>query len=213
MLKETEIGPVPEVWDIVKIGKVIQKTQYGLSIRGEQNGQYPILRMNNLVNGLIDSSNLQYINIDDNTLDDFRLNQGDILFNRTNSYELVGKTSIFNLNDIFVFASYLVRIIPDFDKIIPDYLNYYLNWGDTQVRLKKLASRGVSQSNINATKLRHFSIPYPSIAIQQQISSNLISIDQKIASEQSHREALDTLFKTLLHDLMTAKIRVSEIVV
>lgn len=208
-LNETEIGPMSDGWDVVKIGDVIQKTQYGLSIRGEPEGQYPILRMNNLVNGLIQIDDLQFVNINENDLHNFQLNQGDILFNRTNSYELVGKTSIFNLNETFVFASYLVRIIPDFDKISPEYLNYYLNWGETQARLKLLASRGVSQSNINATKLRNFSIPFPSVSVQKQIATILISIDQKLAAEQSCRQALDTLFTTLLHDLMTAKIRVN----
>ena len=103
-LKETKIGSVPEEWNVVKIGEIIQKTQYGLSIRGEQVGQYPILRMNNLGNGLIDTNDLQYVNIDENNLHNFQLNRGDILFNRTNSYELVGKTSIFKLEETFVFA-------------------------------------------------------------------------------------------------------------
>jgi type I restriction enzyme S subunit len=209
-LKETDIGQVPKEWKVVKIGDIIQKTQYGLSIRGEQVGQYPILRMNNLGNGLIDTNDLQYVNIDENNLHNFQLNRGDILFNRTNSYELVGKTSIFNLDKTFVFASYLVRIIPDFYKLFPEYLNYYLNWGETQARLKLLASRGVSQSNINATKLRDFSIPFPSLSIQKQIATILTAIDQKLAAEQSRKEALDILFASLLHDLMTAKVRVKD---
>jgi type I restriction enzyme S subunit len=134
------------------------------------------------------------------------------LFNRTNSYELVGKTSIFKLEETFVFASYLVRIIPDFDKIFPEYLNYYLNWGETQARLKLLASRGVSQSNINATKLRDFSIPFPSLSIQKQIAIILNAIDQKLAAEQSRKETLNLMFASLLHNLMTAKTRVKNIV-
>lgn len=211
-LKETKIGSVPEEWNVVKIGEIIQKTQYGLSIRGEQVGQYPILRMNNLGNGLIDTNDLQYVNIDENNLHNFQLNRGDILFNRTNSYELVGKTSIFKLEETFVFASYLVRIIPDFDKIFPEYLNYYLNWGETQARLKLLASRGVSQSNINATKLRDFSIPFPSLSIQKQIAIILNAIDQKLAAEQSRKETLNLMFASLLHNLMTAKTRVKNIV-
>ncbi len=212
-LKETEIGQVPEDWEVIRIGDVIQKTQYGLSIRGEQSGQYPILRMNNLGNGLIDTTDLQYVNLDNDNLQNFRLNYGDILFNRTNSYELVGKTSLFILDELFVFASYIVRIIPNFDKISPEYLNSYLNWGETQSRLKLLASRGVSQSNINATKLRDFSIPFPSLSIQKQIATILTSIDQKLAAEQSRKEALETIFASLLHDLMTAKIRVNTIAV
>jgi len=110
-LKETEIGMVPEHWEVVRLGETIINTQYGLSLRGSTNGKYPILRMNNLIEGSINTSDLQYVNLELEQLERFRLNKGDILFNRTNSFELVGKTSLFALEGDFVFASYLIRII------------------------------------------------------------------------------------------------------
>jgi type I restriction enzyme S subunit len=79
-LKETEIGKMPEEWEVVKLENAIQNTQYGLSKRGEQEGQYPILRMNNMVNGRLDISDLQYTNLDATEFKKFRLNKGDILF-------------------------------------------------------------------------------------------------------------------------------------
>jgi type I restriction enzyme S subunit len=208
-LKETEIGLVPEDWGVARLGDYIQKTQYGMSLRGNQVGQYPILRMNCLLDGHVDTLDLQYVDLDEKEFYKFKLNKGDVLFNRTNSFELVGKTALFDLEGDFVFASYLVRIIPETSKMVPDYLNYHFNWSITQSRLKMLASRGVSQSNINATKLRSFQVPIPPLFEQQQIAHILSSVDCKIEAQENKKAALDSLFQTLLQNLMTAKIRVN----
>ena len=210
-LTETEIGLVPEGWDVVRLGEVIGGTQYGLSMRGNQQGQYPILRMSNLIDGRVNTSDLQYVDLDEASFNKFRLNGGDILFNRTNSFELVGKTALFCVCDDFVFASYLIRVVPDTAMLVPEYLNYYLNWDTSQTRLKTLASRGVSQSNINATKLKGFSIPLPPLPTQQKIASILSTVDQKIEAEENKKKALDELFRSLLHNLMTGKIRVNHL--
>ena len=206
-LQDTEIGAIPVDWEVVALGQAIKGTQYGTSIRAESTGKYPMLRMNNLVNGRVDTRDLKYIDLDDDELAKFKVNRGDVLFNRTNSFELVGKTSIFDLEGDYVFASYLVRVIGDGRKLHPSYLNYFLNWQSAQDRLKQLATRGVSQSNISATKLRGFNIGLPSLPEQREIARILSVADAKIAAEEARREALDGLFHSLLHHLMTGRIR------
>jgi type I restriction enzyme S subunit len=106
-LMDTEIGLVPENWKVTEIRRVVKDTQYGLSLRGIPAGQYAILRMNNLADGHVDTSELQYVDLSEGSSKKFKLNKGDILFNRTNSHELVGKTAIFDVDGDFVFASYL----------------------------------------------------------------------------------------------------------
>ena len=88
--------------------------------------------------------------------DTYRVNQNDVLFNRTNSYELVGRTAIVQQTKNAVFASYLVRVAVDESRVQAGFLNYYLNWDAAQSELKKLASRGVSQANISAGNSRGF---------------------------------------------------------
>lgn len=210
-LKETEIGMVPEEWDVVKVGDVVEGTQYGISMRGNQQGQYPILRMNNLIDGRVDTSDLQYVDLNDDEFRKFQLKEGDILFNRTNSHELVGKTALFRSGNECIFASYLVRVVPDRAHILPGYMNYCLNWNTTQTRLRMLASRGVSQSNISASKLRSFRIPVPALPVQERIIDTLGCVDGKIMGEEDRKKALEELFKTLLHNLMTAKMRVNDL--
>jgi len=153
-LKETEVGPIPVDWEIRRLGEIVESTKYGISQRGGKSGKYPILRMNNLVNGYVDVSDIQFVDIDSDVFNRFRVKKGDVLFNRTNSFERVGKTSIFTLEGDYVFASYLIRLVADADVMVPRFLSYYLNKQDSQRRLKMLATRGVSQSNISASKLK-----------------------------------------------------------
>ena len=206
--KETEIGEIPEQWEVVRLGEALQATQYGLSVRADRTGKYPMLRMNNLKDGHIDASDLKYVDLNEDDFEKFCMRKRDILFNRTNSYELVGKTAIFDIEGDFVFASYLIRVVPDAAHLLPEYLNYCLNWDDTQRRLKMLATRGVSQSNISATKLKRFALGLPSLAEQEEIVRMLSMVDRKIEAEQQRKAALQALFKSMLHQLMTGRVRV-----
>lgn len=207
-LKETEIGPVPEHWEVVQLGQVLKLTQYGLSMRGNQAGPVPILRMNSLQDGRVASTDLQYVDIGPDLLKKFRLNPGDVLFNRTNSMELVGKTGLFDLGGEFVFASYLLRLVMEANGLLPEVLTHYLNQKLVQQRLKGLAARGVSQSNISAARLRTFLVPLPPMPEQWEIARELSAADRKIEAEEKRKAALQALFKSMLHHLMTGKIRV-----
>lgn len=207
--KTTEIGEVPVSWEVKRLEKAVKRTQYGLSLAGKAIGSVPILRMNSLSDGGIATDDLQYVDLDQATLEQFKLNKGDLLFNRTNSYELVGKTGLFELDATFVFASYLIRVTLLLDKAEPAFFNAYLNWTPTQRRLKAMASRGVSQSNINATKLASLLVPLPSLTEQRTIAEILRACDEKIAALEREAAVHNELFKALLEELMTAKRRIA----
>jgi type I restriction enzyme S subunit len=209
--KETEIGPVPESWSVAPIGRFTKLSQYGLSIRGNATGRYPILRMNCQQDGRVVLRDLQYIDLDHATAQSFRVSRDDLLFNRTNSYELVGRTAIVEGDIDAVFASYLIRLSIDNERLLPRYLNYFLNWDFAQSELKKLASRAVGQANINATKLSGFTVPVPTIDEQREIVAVLDAIDRKIDLHRNKRVVLDELFKALLHKLMIGEIRVADL--
>lgn len=209
--KETEIGPVPESWKVTTIDDVAMTTQYGLSVCGRASGTYPILRMNCQEDGKVHYRDLQFVDLDSESYDRFRVKPGDLLFNRTNSIDLVGRMAIIEDDRPAVFASYLVRLVVDADRCIPEFLNHFMNWPRTQGEIKKLASRAVGQANINATKLRTVQFPLPAIDEQQNIVAILEAIDRKIDLHQKKRAVLDDLFKVLLHKLMRGEIRVAEL--
>jgi len=209
--KETEIGLVPESWEVVKMEECLLQTQYGLSAKGNEKGNVPILRMTNQKDGYISDENLQYVNISEKEFEKFKVNIDDVIFNRTNSFELVGRTAIFKLSGDYIFASYLIRLITNSKKLYPEFLNFYLNADETQNRLKSIATRGVSQSNISAARLRGFVIPLPSLAEQIEIISTIKTFNQKIEFQNKKKQTLTALFKTLLHELMTGQRRVHEL--
>ncbi len=209
--KETEIGPIPESWELSPLSNHAREVQYGLSMRGSILGRCPILRMNCQQDGRVVLRDLQYVDVDDATFREYKVKRGDLLFNRTNSFELVGRTAIVDLAIDAVFASYLIRVSAEEDKLDPSFLNYFLNWDVTQHELKKLASRGVSQANISAGKLRQFRVAVPQIDEQRQIISVLDAIHRKTLLHRTNRDVLEELFKGLLHKLMTGEIPADEL--
>lgn len=209
--KESPAGRIPAHWDAVPIGNHAPVAQYGLSIRGAERGRVPILRMNCQRDGAVVFRDLQYVDIDDATLNAFRLRDGDILFNRTNSHELVGRTAIFHSQREAVFASYLVRLRVDASVWNPDFINYYLNRPIVQAELRTLASRGVSQSNINATKLKDFAAPVAPLKEQEEIVGVLSAIDRSVVVHEQHLGCLHDLWSSLLDSLMTGEIRVDKL--
>ena len=93
----------------------------------------------------------------------------------------------------------------------PFFLNHYFNWEETQVRLKSIATRAVSQSNISATRLRSFLVPVPKAEEQDKIVEKVDCLDQKLLVHGRKKATLTDLFCTLLHQLMTAQIRVRDL--
>ena len=209
--KETEIGLVPESWDVLQLDELLTRTQYGLSVRGEDSGSYGILRMTNQAEGKISTDKMQFVNITQKDFDNYRLQRGDILFNRTNSLELVGRTAIFDNDGDYVFASYLIRLNTDEKRLNPFFLNHFLNWDESQKRLKSIALRAVSQSNISATRLRTFHVPVPPLEEQTEIIASIDIVTEKMNFHRRRKELLEELFRALLHQLMTGQTRVNDI--
>jgi type I restriction enzyme S subunit len=162
---------VPEGWSLVALQDVLHGIQYGTSVRAVKNlkGGVPVLRMGNIQDGAIDLSDLKMIDRRAENIPAFRLERGDILFNRTNSPELVGKAAVFDHDLEAVFASYLVRIRCDESLVSSRYVCAWINspWGRQWARAVRTDC--VSQSNINASKLLTLPLPAPPLAEQEEI--------------------------------------------
>ena len=206
--KQTEIGRIPESWKVMCLSDLLSIAQYGISAKGGQEGNYPILRMTNQIDSRIVAKNLQFVKINTSDFLKFKVERGDILFNRTNSLELVGRTAIHDIIGDYVFSSYLIRLRTDETKIDPFFLNLDFNRNETQMRLKSIATRAVSQSNISASRLKGFIVPVPSLAEQGEIVRCALVFDAKLGMHMTKLSALQDLFRTLLHELMSAKTRI-----
>jgi len=165
-------------WREVELKDVCKSFKYGSSSKSDDQGKVAVLRMGNLQNGKLDLSDLKYSN-DDKEIDKYRLEYGNVLFNRTNSPELVGKTSIYKSEIPAIYAGYLIKIENDILKLNSDYLNYFMNSQQVKIWCIEVKTDGVSQSNINAQKLASLVIPLPSLQEQQEIVARVESLFAK----------------------------------
>lgn len=149
------------------IRKYLESCEYGISIKMNQNGDgYKIFRMDDLKNGFAFDNEMKFAPIDNDTFEKFRLKPGDILFNRVNSEEFVGRTGIFKHIDNYVFASYLVRLRTN-NEMSPDVLNLFLNCKYGVLSIKRLSRRAVNQANVNAQELQSILMPRFSLVFQE----------------------------------------------
>lgn len=205
------IGLIPTDWKCTPLDKVCKLSQYGINSSSDQGESYPILRMNNLQDGSIDTDDLAYINLSDEEFDKYELKHNDLLVNRTNSYDLVGKAALFDLPEQYVFASYLVRFRLDETQVHPRYVNYYFNSHIGKYLLRVLATKGVSQANINPTNLRkQFLIPYPPLPEQRKIAEILGTWDKAIVLTERRIEAAQQRKNALMQQLLTGWRRFKE---
>ena len=155
-------------WEVVKIRDIVTDVRYGTSKPAVEGGRYPYLRMNNLtVDGGLDLSDLKYIDIPDNEIEKCVVRKGDILFNRTNSIDLIGKTAVFNLLDDMVIAGYIIRIRLN-NQILPDVFSQYMNLEEMKKVLRGMAKGAVNQANINAQELQSIKVYIPNMELQKQ---------------------------------------------
>lgn len=195
-----EHGVRMESWEKKSVGELCISLKYGTAKKSDASGNVVVLRMGNLQQGEIDWSDLAYSN-DPDDIEKYKLFPGDVLFNRTNSAALVGKTAIYRGEHPAIYAGYLIKLDYDHDKIIGDYLTYALNTLDAKKYCNSVKTDGVNQSNINAKKIGAYSFNVPSIPEQEKI----VSVIQKLLSkEQQAKEAAEAVLDQI--DLMKKSI-------
>ena len=213
--KQTEIGPVPESWEVVSLGQIAESFQYGTSVKCGYDVQgKAVLRIPNVVGGAVDTSDLKYGKLKPNEIGKLKLRTGDLLFVRTNGVKgNAGRCSLFEgeIEDCY-YASYLIRV-----RLGPRTLNSaFLNeYSRTEIGASFLSGKAIRTAdgkfNINSGTLKTMLVPVPSIDEQEKIATAFSSIDTKFSSARAKQLALQEFFRTLLHELMTAKIRVDEL--
>ncbi|MBN8687719.1 MAG: restriction endonuclease subunit S [Chitinophagales bacterium] len=163
-----ELPNIPNTWAWIKINDITLGVSYGSSTKSEKKGKVPVLRMGNIQNHFFQWQDLVYTS-NKAEITKYKLKRNDVLFNRTNSPELVGKSAIFKGEQDAIFAGYLIRI-NQIDSIINgDYLNYYLNSPIARSYGNKVKTDAVNQSNINGDKLIGYPIPICSLSEQEKV--------------------------------------------
>lgn len=186
----------PKGWDIGCIGDMLESVKYGSSDKATLEGEIPILRMNNLTySGEMNLTDLKYITkvqADEKYL----VKEGDILFNRTNSKELVGKTAVYVGPEPMAYAGYLVRGRTKAN-FAPEYISAFLNspWG--KEKLQSMCKSIVGMANINAKEFQSIVLPIPPEDLQIQFKNKILAIREKKQLLVNQLNVLETLFNAL----------------
>jgi len=200
---------IPESWEWCRFGDLASTVEYGTSQKAhkEPNG-VPVLRMGNIdENGNMSFDNLKYVNEDIKDLPRLYLKNDDLVFNRTNSYELVGKMGLFKeRNEKFTLASYLIRstLLTD---IFPEYIHHYFNSHHCRVNeIEPEITKQTNQANFNGTKLQNVRVPLSAKEEQHRVVQRieeLFAICDRFKAQLEQRQAVnERLVKGLVGEVL-----------
>jgi type I restriction enzyme S subunit len=214
--KETEIGPVPENWEVVSFGSIRERLQYGTSTRCtyEPDG-LPVLRIPNIDPGRVNASDLKFAKLPDEEANRYKLEDGDLIFIRTNGVlERLGSCAVYAGEPTnALFASYLIRAQLDRKKVDPYFAAFFYG---SEIGTGIVAGRATPAAdgkyNLNTGTIDSLPLPLPpTLDEQHEVIAILDAIDRKIDLHKRKRAVLEELFKALLHKLMTGEIRVADL--
>ncbi len=199
MFGDPEANPLG--WSVSSAGDLMDACDYGTSRKANEEGRgVPVLRMGNItIEGGLDLRELKTVELTDSELAKQRLQAGDVLFNRTNSRELVGKTGMWDGRYEAVAASYFIRVRfrPDIEH--PQHFTTLMNLPSMKRRLADMARGAVGQANINSKELKSIEFPVPPIGLQDEFAARVAEIRAMEAQQAASRRRLDDLFHSMLH--------------
>lgn len=187
-------------WETGTIRDLISEVRYGSSRKTADgdSGQYPYLRMNNITySGELDLSDTKTIDIPDEELPKCTVRRGDVLFNRTNSKELVGKTCVYNRDEMMVLAGFIVRVRVN-DRILPEILSAFLNTDFSKQMLLAMCKAAIGQANINAQELQSIGIYIPPIELQKEFVAFKKQVDKSKGAVLKALNEAQLLFDNLM---------------
>jgi type I restriction enzyme S subunit len=181
------------------VADLLDSASYGTSAKAGEEGKYPVLRMGNLtVNGRLDLTNMKFMEMEDRDLEKYLVRTGDVLFNRTNSVELVGKTALYRESAPRAYAGYLVRLRPN-QVNTGEYLASFLNTKYAKTVLRGMAKSIVGMANINAREVQTIAIPLVPLALQLSFSTRKQALEVRRQEMLAQIRVFDELFATLQH--------------
>ena len=190
----------PMGWEICTIRDIVTDVRYGSSRPAVDGGKYPYLRMNNITyDGELDLSDIKCIDVPDNELDKCTVRRGDVLFNRTNSKELVGKTCVYNRDEMMVLAGFVIRVRVN-NRILPEFLSAFLNTDFSKQMLLGMCKTAIGQANINARELQDIRLYLPPVELQWRYVQFKKQTDKSKVAVQKALDEAQLLFDSLMQE-------------
>lgn len=209
--KQTEIGPVPESWELLPIGDLFE-TQLGKMLSQKAKvGDSPklYLRNKNVQWGRIETEDLLRMDFNDREAVKFQLRKGDLMVCEGGE---VGRAALWDgsIADCY-YQKALHRLRPKTDQITNEFMVHWMMFAFLLTNTYGVTGTRTTIAHLPEIKLKPLLVPVPPPNEQAEIIAVLDTADQKHAGHQRKLGALKDLFRTLLHELMTAKTRVHEL--
>ncbi|TSE20078.1 Type-1 restriction enzyme EcoKI specificity protein [Tepidimonas alkaliphilus] len=210
--KDTEIGPVPESWEIRPIGEVFEIVQ-GVSLKrnlSDGTDGIPFLRTSNVYWGHIDLSIVSRMHMPAEAIGERWLRQGDLLVCEGGE---IGRAAVWERDESGItYQNHLHRLRPlDTGTANTKFTAAWLEVGFCHRKVYEGAGNKTTIPNLSRARLAELSMPLPTIEEQREIVAILDAIDRKIELHRKKKQVLEELFKALLHKLMTGEIRVADL--
>lgn len=190
----------PKGWPVATVGDVLAAADYGSSSKATSDGTgLPMIRMGNVTYaGNLDLADLKYVDLAAEEVERYSLQEGDILFNRTNSKELVGKTGLWDGSCMAIVASYFIRLRVQRDVVSPYYLWAFMNSAHMKRVIFDTARGAIGQSNINSKELKAFSLPVPPLPLQEQFALRCADVSGMAVQQSAATAKAQAVFDALL---------------
>jgi type I restriction enzyme S subunit len=190
----------PKGWPMATVGSVLDAVDYGSSSKATSDGAgLPMIRMGNVTYaGNLDLADLKYVDLPAAEAERYALHEGDILFNRTNSKELVGKTGLWDGSCEAIVASYFIRLRVQSEVVNPHYLWAFMNSAHMKRVIFDTARGAIGQSNINSKELKAFPLPVPPLPLQEQFALHCADVSEMVAQQSAATSKAKATFDALL---------------
>lgn len=189
----------PKGFEIGRIRDLLESTSYGTSEKSGPHGKYAVLRMNNITrSGEMDFTDLKFMDLEEGLHKRYLVRAGDVLFNRTNSAELVGKTGIIRGTKPMAYAGYLIRLRVNANNDA-EFLWGFLNSKYSKLMLRGMCKSIIGMANINATEIQAMKVPLPPLDLQREFASRVAAVEKLKTAQRAALAELDALFASLQH--------------
>lgn len=195
----------PKSWRMIPLGSLLESATYGTSEKSA-GGEFPVLRMSNITyTGQLDLSDLKYMDVDVDKRDRLLVRKGDVLFNRTNSVDLVGKTCAYLLDKPMAYAGYLIRLRPNVHNTA-EYISAFLNSQYSKLVLRSMCKSIIGMANINAKEIQTMKVFEAPLEIQKVFSERLDLVHEWARKLQRSLNSHDSLAAVLQHRAFRGKL-------
>lgn len=189
----------PKGWPVGTVGDLLESACYGTSEKSKSAGEFAVLRMNNITpSGAMSLTDLKFMDVDKAHHDRYLVRTGDVLFNRTNSAALVGKTGIIRDQRPMAYAGYLIRLRVN-EENNPEYLWAFLNSAYSKLVLRGMCKSIIGMANINAKEVQGIGIQRPPVALQREFSRRVEAVEALKSAQRDGEAAIAELFASLQH--------------